>query len=197
MRKELKIEGVFLDYEGLRKQYGLPPSTAANAPKVDPEFDGFLKRIAGKDVICADYRANEGLFKATMFVEDPERPGSGKMISKGFIGRDAGYADNMSVDKLASIDFDAGEGDGTDYIFCDTCGFTTAKSTRYDYEPSFTYGDIYDGNIDGNPNNPVSITGVEIKLKANLNPNWIFCPSHLGHSLFKELPTSYPYNPRP
>ena len=197
MRSELKIEGTFLDYEGLRKQYGLLPSTDPLAPKVDQEFDSFLKKIADKDIYCSHYNAIAGTFDTTFIIPNPDDPT--KMVMDFPDGRTRRYSENIGTDKLASIDFDAGDGAGADYLYCTSCGFTTEKNKSYPFEPLFTYNDIWTNNITGNPVNPASITGVTIGLGANdggLGDGAIFCPSCRGHHMFKELPDSYPYDPK-
>jgi len=178
----MKITGVFKDYDGLRLAYGL-----AVDDSIDDEFDSFLKKVAGKDCILANYSPSYLTFDTTLFGEDPERPGSGKMVQLFLDGRSRRYGDNMGIDKLETINIV----DGDKYIYCTKCDFEIAKETRYDYEPTFTYGDIYDNNIDGNPNNPQTITGTMISLKANIKGR-VFCPSCLSHEIFDEVGNTLP-----
>ena len=178
----MKITGVFKLYDDLRLAYGLSPSD-----DIDEEFDAFLKKIAGRDCVLTNYTPTSKTFDTTLWGEDPERPGSGIMVYQYLDGRSRRYGDNMGIDKLASINETA----TTEYIYCTNCGFIASKATRYDFEPRFTYGDIFDQNIAGNPNNPTTITGVDIPImQADLNHR-MYCPKHRGTAIFKTVQDSF------
>ncbi len=178
----MKLTGVFKDYAGLRLAYGLDTTDP-----VDREFDSFLKIIADKECVLTNYRAINQTFDTTLFIEDPERPGSGKMVYDYLDGRSRRYGDNMGIDKLDSVTAIDADQD----IYCTQCGFQISKETRYDYEPIFTYGDIYSDNIDGHPDNPVSITGTKISLKA-YQDGLMMCPIDRRHTKWDEVGNTLP-----
>jgi predicted nucleic-acid-binding Zn-ribbon protein len=177
----MKITGTFKTYDQLKLAYGNAPGA-----KLDDEFDSFLKKIAGKNCVLANYTPVSQTFDTTLLIEDPSRPGSGIIVQDFLDGRSRRYGDNMGIDKLASIV----QTNTIDYIYCTKCGYIVNKLTRYDYEPLFSYGDIFTNNITGNLNNPVSITGTTIKFKAAVNGR-IFCPKCRSHEIFKEVSTSF------
>lgn len=176
----MKITGTFKDYAGLRLAYGNAPDAS-----LDEEFDSFLKTIANRDCVLANYTPFSQTFDTTLLGEDPSRPGSGIILQEFLSGRSARYGNNMGIDKLAVIN----QEDTDTYIWCINCGFSVGKALRYDYEPIFTYGDLFVNNIVTHPDNPVSTTGTIVHFNAHKDGK-IFCPKCRSHQTFLEVSAS-------
>lgn len=119
-----------------------------------------------------------------MWAEDPERPGSGIMTYQHLDGRSRRYGDNMGIDKLDSVI----KTNADTYIYCTRCGFTISKDTRYDFEPSFSYGDIYAGNCSSNPGN---IVGTTIHFNA-CKDGLMYCPQDRALTKWDEVGNTLP-----
>ena len=179
----MKLTGIFKDYDGLKAAYGLQPGDV-----IEDHFDGFLKKIAGQECILGEYSPIDRTFNTTLYGEDPERPGSGKMVHIYLDGLHRRYGDNISIDTLASVT----KVDADKYIYCtnNDCGFTIAKETRWDFVPELTYGDIYDGNVEYNTGN---IVGTQIIHNAiGPKPHQMYCPKCRQKQIFDEVGNSLP-----
>jgi hypothetical protein len=195
----MELKGIFKDFDGLKAAYGFQDTDPATGEPqtLDPEFESFLKKISGQETILAAYEPHKKTFNTTLIIEDPERPGSGIKIQTTLDGRSRRYGDNMGIDKLDSVTKTGAD----EYIYCTNprCGFTVGKDVPYYYEPSFTFGMLYDGNCDSprdpdgdNPTDRGSKTLNKIIFKACDGDQRIFCPECLSHQKFDEIGNTLP-----
>ena len=181
----IKITGTFKSYDDLLEAFGTDPDK-----EIDSGFDGAMKTIADKDCILVNYSPKYKTFDATLKTErlnDPSDPAGGTHfvmdIPFGTLRR---YTENLGTNTLVdgSISCDGCD----DVIFCTGCGFSASKGTRYDYEPKFSYGDIYNKACKEDPAGNKS--GAVITLNACDDNGNMFCPACLSMQPFKEVSTS-------
>jgi len=141
----VKITATMKSYDDLRAEYGLQPGD-----KVDDKFDSFLKKIADKKVVLTNYNPGTKSFDPAFIVEDPNQPGQERITFPN--GYEAQYQNNLGINLLVDGSLDCQDCDTS--IYCTKCGFVVDKTTRYDFEPMFSFGDIFDGlcKRDDDPN---------------------------------------------
>jgi len=179
--KNMKITGTLKNYADLLTAYGYTPTSGP----LDEQFDSFLKRIQGKDCYLGNYNPWSKTFDLSLIEPDPDRPGVNVMTMLN--GIEKRYGDNMGIDKLAIIN----QVDTADYIWCTTCGFNAAKNTRYDYEPTYTYGDMFNNDLITAQGVRGTKTLTKTLLKASAPANKIYCPKCRKLSTFKTVQDSF------
>jgi hypothetical protein len=177
----LKVTGRFKSYDDLLTAFG----TDINK-EIDVDFDGFLHKIAEQDCVLSNYNALTRTFDAALLVDNPQNPGE-KMqeIPFGILRR---YTQNLGLNTLEDSSIVCENGD--QHIFCKSCGYQVDKNIRFDYEPKFTYGDIFDGNCVANDSG--NISGQIIVLNACDAEGRIFCPNCRTYEFFDEVGNTLP-----
>ena len=171
------LKGTFKDYAGLLTEYG-----AVDDGTLDENFKKFLLTIADKETMLVNYNPLNKTFDASLIV-------NGVMTIPD--GLQKGYMENLGLNLLDTTDRTEAE----DYIYCKSCGMTAPKSLRYDHEPKFTYGDIFDGNCSSSSSDNVSGTFVitafcELDSAGN-ETGRRKCPVCAGYSFFEEIEDSF------
>lgn len=181
----MKITGTFKNYTDLLNAYGTIEEQA------DSEFLSFIKKIADQDCYLTNYNALNQTFDTAFWIEDPNQPGQYRITFPN--GIEKRYMDNVGVDKLVPASIVCTNCD--EHIYCKSCGMSVPKELRYDYEPVFSYGDIYAGNCTTTTTN--NISGTKIIFKACEhddagNPTGrMFCPECRHYSYFDEVSNSF------
>jgi len=137
----MKITGTFKDYDGLLAAYGTDESQ-----EIDQRFKDFLKYIAGKDCILANYNPVKKTFDAALLVDKQDSQGNTIQVQEMLDPIMRRYSQNMGIDKLASHNCQ----DCDKTIYCTVCGSQWPKDAKNDWIPEFTWGEIYDGNCTKN-----------------------------------------------
>ena len=147
----IKIKGKIKSYENLRIEYGLQPND-----NVDDKFDSFLKKIADKDVILTNYNPVTKGFDPAYILEDPNKPGQQRLTFPN--PYETQYQKNLGINLLKSNSIECDN--CSSVIYCTKCGFTVDKTTRYDFEPMFSFGDIFEGNCEKKDNPDQYVFGI-------------------------------------
>jgi len=176
----MKITGTFKSYDDLLTAYGTDPNK-----EIDERFDGFLKFIADKDCILVNYDPRYKTFDATLLVDDPNNPG--QKIQQMFDPIMRRYSENIGIDKLVDGSIVCNGCD--EVIYCAKCGGQYPKNLKYDAEPIFTWGDLFNGDCDYNETDNKS--GVTIPFAACDDNGHIFCFDCRQHTEFKEIQDSF------
>ena len=169
------LTGKFKNYDDLRTAYGAAPED-----KLDERFDYFLKMIAEKDTVLTNFHPVNLTFDAALLLPDPNDPS--KTLITFIDPYYERYASNMGIDKLEDDSISCNDCD--EYIYCTGCGLTVPKALRYDYEPKFTYGDIFNGDCDTDSDD--NKTGEVISFEA-CKDGLMFCGKCRKFHKFKEL----------
>jgi hypothetical protein len=177
----MKITGTFKDYDGLIQSFGTDVTR-----EIDETFNGFLKKIADQECILVSYNPLNKTFDATLMVPDPENPGNKvQEIPYGIL---RGYTRNLGLNTLVDGSITCGK--CTEHIYCTGCGYQVGKDIRYDYEPRFTYGDVFNGDCTENDQN--NISGQTIAFNACDSQGRIFCPNCRTYEFFDEIANTIP-----
>jgi len=181
----IKLKAVFKDYEGLLDAF----NTDRNK-EIDSDFDSALKKMANQRCILVSYKAKDKIFDATFIVDklsDPTDPTSPLIsvqeIPFGIFRR---YTQNLGLNVLVDGSIDCEHCDES--IYCTGCGYQVQKSTRYDYEPLFSYGDIFNQHCESDPTGNKS--GAVISLNACDDHGNMYCPACLSMQKFEEISSS-------
>jgi hypothetical protein len=175
----MKITGTFKSYDDLLTAYG----TDLNQ-EIDYQFDGFLKIIADKDCVLVNYDPVAKTFDTTLLIDDPNNPGQKiQQMLDPFYRR---YGENMGIDKLVDGSIVCEDCDQT--IYCKKCGSQYPKSLKYDAEPTFTWGELYDGQC--TKNDVDNKSGTTIYFSACVDGK-IFCFVCRHHEEFDEVGNSF------
>jgi hypothetical protein len=134
------LKGTFKDFDDLLTEYN-----AVDDGTLDQDFKNFLLTIAGQETMLVNYNPLNTTFDASLIV-------NGVITVPD--GRQKAYMENLGTNLLDSTDITGAD----EYIYCKSCGLVAPKDLRYDYEPKFTYGDIFDGNCESNSPDNVSGT---------------------------------------
>ena len=184
----VKITGKFKSYEDLLAFYG----TDETKP-IDENFDAFLKDAAERDVVLTNYNGWTRTFDAAFLVEKPQEDQNDTETPRPLVqeipfGERARHLKNIGIDAIdpSSIQCD----NCTEHIFCKRCGFQVGKNIRYDFEPRFTYGDIFDGDCTENETD--NISGAKIAFNACDDTGRMFCPNCRTYEFFEELSNTLP-----
>ena len=173
------MTGTFKSYDDLLAAYGLTEDD-----RLDEPFEFFLKTIADKDVVLTNYNPLNLTFDAAFFEENPNNPGQTILVFPDRLRTT--YFNNIGIDKLVDGSIQCDNCD--DSIYCTRCGLVVEKRIRYDYEPKFSYGDLFDGNCTTSTSDNVS--GTEIILNV-CKDGLIRCPKCRSYAKFKEVSDSY------
>lgn len=188
MSDNIILKGKMKKYDDLLLAYGTDTTK-----EIDENFDAFLRKIADKDCILTNYNPKDKTFDLAFMetVKDESsfaQPGDTVDVIVMPYGRDRGYSQHMGIDKIIPGSISCTNCD--EHIYCTGCSYQVGKAVRYDYEPRFTYGDIF--NQDCTENDTGNISGQHIVFKACNDQGEMFCPACLSYQKFDEVSNTLP-----
>ncbi len=176
----MKITGTFKDYNDLLLEYN-----SVDDNTLDDGFRSFLKKIAGQETVLTNYDPLNTSFDASLIK-------NGKITFPN--GLEKAYMENLGINLLDSSSIVQEETD--EVIYCKTCGLEAPKALRYDYEPKFTYGDVFAGNCSSSSPDNVSGTLIITRFceadSSGTPTGRIMCPKCRSFSFFEEVQATLP-----
>jgi len=173
----MTLKGTFKDYNDLLTEYG-----SVDDGTLDDDFKKFLKTIASQETILANYSPLNTTFDASLII------GGLITVPDGLQKR---YMENLGTNLLdTTVRTDADQ-----VIYCKSCGLTSPKSLRYDYEPKFSYGDIFNGDCTSSTPDNVSGTLFIVNFcehdSSGTATGRMKCPKCKGFSFFDEVENTF------